>query len=179
MTSSVDYSPKPIFSLADTGRETPPVGLIAPGRYVQGPRLLDHLDRFLALLPSARPAIFISDGGLRRHGEQLLDGLRDAQIEATVEIFQGECSLSEIDRAVASLQERQPRAHSGGQPRAAFRQPDRGRRRQMPGRRQMRCGPAGRAGGHLPHDRLHRRALLCSVGDLLRRRDRPGRRIFP
>ena len=114
MTSSVDYSPKPIFSLADTGRETPPVGLIAPGRYVQGPRLLDHLDRFLALLPSARPAIFISDGGLRRHGEQLLDGLRDAQIEATVEIFQGECSLSEIDRAVASLQERQPRATAAG-----------------------------------------------------------------
>ncbi len=104
MTSSVEYSPKPIFSLADTGREMPPIGLIGPGRYVQGPGLLNHLSRFLALIPSTRPAIFISAGGLRRHGEQLLDALRDAHIEATVEIFQGECSYAEIDRAVASLQ---------------------------------------------------------------------------
>ena len=116
MTSSVDdsaplssrgafnYSPKPIFSLADTGREMPPVGLIGPGRYAQGPGLLSHLGRFLALIPSTRPAIFISAGGRRRHGEQLLDGLRDANIKATVEIFQGECSYTEIERAVASLQ---------------------------------------------------------------------------
>ena len=104
MTSNIDYSPRPLFSLADTGRETPPVGLIAPARYVQGPDLLDHLGRFLALVPSIRPAVYISAGGLRRHGEQLLNGLRTLQIEAVVEIFDGECSHSEIERAAASLQ---------------------------------------------------------------------------
>ena len=104
MTSNADFSPKPIFSLADTGRETPPTGLIAPARYVQGPDLLDHLGRFLALVPSSRPAVYISAGGLRRHGEQLLGGLSAMQIEATVEIFEGECSYSEIERASTSLQ---------------------------------------------------------------------------
>lgn len=102
------FSPKPLFSLTDTDRAMPPVGLIAPGRYVQGPGLLDHLSRFLALVPSTRPAIFISAGGLRRHGEQLLHGLREAGMEPTVEVFQGECSYEEIERAIASLQ-----AHKG------------------------------------------------------------------
>ena len=103
MTTNNDFSPKPIFSLADTGRETPPTGLIAPARYVQGPDLLDHLGRFLALVPSTRPAVYISAGGLRRHGEQLLGGLRAMQIEAAVEIFEGECSYAEIERAASSL----------------------------------------------------------------------------
>ena len=71
---------------------------------MQGPDLLDHLGRFLALVPSTRPAVYISAGGLRRHGEQLLNGLRALQIEAAVEIFEGECSHSEIERAAASLQ---------------------------------------------------------------------------
>ena len=104
MTSKIDYSPRPLFSLADTGRETPPVGLISPARYVQGPDLLDHLGRFLSIVPSTRPAVYISPGGLRRHGDQLLDGLRAIQIAAAVEIFGGECSHSEIERAAASLQ---------------------------------------------------------------------------
>ena len=103
MTTNNDFSPKPLFSLADTGRQTPPTGLIAPARYVQGPDLLDHLGRFLALVPSTRPAVYISAGGLRRHGEQLLAGLRALQIEATVEIFEGECSYAEIERAASSL----------------------------------------------------------------------------
>jgi glycerol dehydrogenase len=104
MTSNTDFSPKPIFSLADTGREMPPTGLIAPARYVQGPGLLDHLGCFLELVPSTRPAVYISAGGLRRHGEQLLSGLSAMQIEATVEVFEGECSYSEIERASSSLQ---------------------------------------------------------------------------
>ncbi len=103
MTTKIDFSPKPIFSLDDTGRETPPTGLIAPARYVQGPDLLDHLGRFLPLVPSTRPAVYISAGGLRRHGEQLIVGLRAMQIEAAVEIFEGECSYTEIERAAASL----------------------------------------------------------------------------
>ncbi len=103
MTTNIDFSPKPIFSLADAGREAPPTGLIAPARYVQGPDLLDHLGRFLPLVPSARPAVYISAGGLRRHGEKLLAGLRAIQIEGQVEIFEGECSFSEIERAAASL----------------------------------------------------------------------------
>ena len=106
MTTNIDFSPKPIFSLADSGREAPPTGLIAPARYVQGPDLLDHLGRFLPLVPSARPAVYISAGGLRRHGEKLLAGLRAIQIEGQVEIFEGECSLSEIERAAASLRAR-------------------------------------------------------------------------
>ena len=168
MTSNIDYSPRPIFSLADTGRETPPVGLIAPARYVQGPDLLDHLGRFLALVPSTRPAVYISAGGLRRHGERLLNGLRALQIEAEVEIFDGECSHSEIERAAASLQAQNTPfdcliAVGGG-----------------------KCLDAGKCVAaqprntrrHLPHNRLDRRALLCLVGHLHRRRHRPRRPVF-
>lgn len=104
MTTQSIFSPRPIFSLAGTDRSTPPVALIAPGRYVQGPDLLPHLSHFLQLLPSTRPAVYISPGGRERHGQLLLDGLRAAQIDAAVEIFQGECSFAEIERAVASLQ---------------------------------------------------------------------------
>lgn len=103
MAANTDFSPKPIFSLAGVDRQTPPTGLIAPARYVQGPDLLDHLGRFLPMVPSTRPAIYISAGGLRRHGGQLMDGLRAMQIDAQVEIFEGECSFSEIERAAASL----------------------------------------------------------------------------
>lgn len=103
MTTQIDFSPKPIFSLEGTDRDTPPTGLIAPARYVQGPGLLDQLGVFLKLVPSTRPAVYISSGGMRRHGEQLLSGLRAMQIEAAVEIFEGECSYTEIERAAASL----------------------------------------------------------------------------
>jgi len=103
MTTQIDFSPKPIFSLEGTDRDTPPTGLIAPARYVQGPGLLDQLGVFLELVPSTRPAVYISAGGMRRHGEQLLGGLRAMHIEAAVEIFEGECSYTEIERAAASL----------------------------------------------------------------------------
>ena len=103
MTTQIDFSPKPIFSLEGTDRDTPPTGLIAPARYVQGPGLLDQLGVFLELVPSTRPAVYISAGGVRRHGEQLLSGLRAMHIEAAVEIFEGECSYTEIERAAASL----------------------------------------------------------------------------
>ena len=103
MTTQIDFSPKPIFSLEGTDRDTPPTGLIAPARYVQGPGLLDQLGVFLELVPSTRPAVYISAGGMRRHGEQLLSGLRAMHIEAAVEIFEGECSYTEIERAAASL----------------------------------------------------------------------------
>ncbi len=103
MTTQIEFSPKPIFSLEGTDRDTPPTGLIAPARYVQGPGLLDQLGVFLELVPSTRPAVYISPGGMRRHGEQLLSGLRAMHIEATVEIFEGECSYTEIERAAASL----------------------------------------------------------------------------
>ena len=103
MTTQIDFSPKPIFSLEGTDRDTPPTGLIAPARYVQGPGLLDQLGVFLELVPSTRPAVYISAGGMRRHGEQLLSGLRAMHIEAAVAIFEGECSYTEIERAAASL----------------------------------------------------------------------------
>ena len=106
MTAGPEYSPKPIFSLEETGRETPPFGLIAPARYVQGPGLLDELGHFLALVPSTRPAVLISAGGLRRHREQLLAGLGAMESEPVFEVFEGQCCLSEIERAAASLRAR-------------------------------------------------------------------------
>ncbi|MDE0428159.1 MAG: glycerol dehydrogenase [Caldilineaceae bacterium] len=107
MTAGPDYTPKTIFSLEERGRETPPFGLIAPARYVQGPGLLDELGHFLALVPSRRPAVLISAGGLRRHREQLLAGLGAMDSEPVFEIFEGQCCLSEIERAAASLRARE------------------------------------------------------------------------
>jgi glycerol dehydrogenase len=82
--------------------------LIAPHRYIQGDRILAHLGRYLALLPSTRAAILISPGGQQRDGARLVASLRQAEIDAVLVTFQGECSAEEVTRVVGVLQATAP-----------------------------------------------------------------------
>jgi glycerol dehydrogenase len=65
--------------------------------------VLDHLGRYLSILPSRRAAVLISEGGQVRLGERITDSLNRVGIEMVVEMFGGECSISEIDRVTGAL----------------------------------------------------------------------------
>jgi len=103
MSSPTPYLPKAVFSVQDGPHTSVPRALIAPSRYIQGDRILDHLGRYLSIVPSKRAAILISEGGQRRLGERLLKSLNSAQVESTVVTFQGECSYEEVHRVVETL----------------------------------------------------------------------------
>jgi glycerol dehydrogenase-like iron-containing ADH family enzyme len=92
MSSSTPYFPQVVFSVQNGPYTSVPRALIAPSRYIQGDRILDHLGRYLSIVPSKRAAILISEGGQRRFGERLLKSLNRAQVESTVVTFLGECS---------------------------------------------------------------------------------------
>ena len=96
------FSPSP-FSVEDISQPSVPRVLIAPHRYIQGEGILDHLGRYLSIISSKRAAIFISEGGQRRLGKRILQSLKQAQVQSIVEIFRGECSTEEVDRAAAVL----------------------------------------------------------------------------
>lgn len=103
MSHPAPYSPAEVFSCEHGPRPCVPRVLIAPSRYIQGEGTLDHLGRYLSLLPARRPALLLSSGSLRREGARILEGLRSHGLEAEAVVFQGECSVAEVERAVATL----------------------------------------------------------------------------
>ena len=78
--------------------------IIAPRRYIQGDGVLDHLGRYLSIIHSTRPALLITEGGLKRIGQRILISLKQAQIEPITLIFEGECTDEEVERHVNQLQ---------------------------------------------------------------------------
>ena len=98
------YIPQTVFSVEEGAHVCVPRALIAPNRYIQGDRTLDHLGRYLLIVPSKRAAILISEGGQQRYGERLAKSLNRAQVESTVVTFQGECSHEEVNRVAEILQ---------------------------------------------------------------------------
>ncbi|MEM7345435.1 MAG: glycerol dehydrogenase, partial [Chloroflexota bacterium] len=100
MTSS--YKPGAIFS---TDNYIPRV-MIAPSRYIQGPDALEHLGRYLSLIPAKKVGLLITEGGQQRFGTRINQTLRAADIEPTVEIFQDECSYEEAERAATTLRQK-------------------------------------------------------------------------
>jgi len=107
MPSAPPYMPQAVFAPDSSGTAVPRV-MIAPQRYIQGDGVIDGLGRYLSLVPSRRAGILISAGGQRREGARILAGLRAAGIEPTVATFGGECSLEEIEKAVATLRAASP-----------------------------------------------------------------------
>ena len=108
MSTPVDYKPGSVFSIEEGNNASVPRVFIAPNRYIQGDGILDHLGRYLTIVPSRNAAILISEGGRRRVGERLLVSLSDAQIDSAFITFDGECSLEEIDRIVDILLKQAP-----------------------------------------------------------------------
>ena len=103
MSSPATYIPGSIFSVEEGENTSVPRVFIAPHRYIQGDGILDHLGRYLTIVPSKQAAILISEGGRRRIGERLEESLNNAQIDSVVITFNGECSREEVDRIAGLL----------------------------------------------------------------------------
>ena len=101
MVTFDDFSPQRIFSVEDPDQPSVPRVLIAPQRYIQGEGILDHLGRYLSIIPAQRPAVLISEGGQKRFGERVLQSLKQAEGRPVVETFRGECSIEEVERVAA------------------------------------------------------------------------------
>ena len=106
------FVPQAIFSVEDTDQPNVPRVLIAPHRYIQGEGILDHLGRYLSIIPSERSAVLISEGGQERFGERILQSLKQAEIRPVEETFRGECSTEEVERVVAVLRSVTPQVDS-------------------------------------------------------------------
>ncbi len=61
------FSPHALFGAGISAVDgMPPQVLAAPSRYIQGDGVLNHLGRYLTVVPTRRTAILISAGGPRR-----------------------------------------------------------------------------------------------------------------
>jgi len=103
MANPVPYSPADVFSCEHGADRCVPRVLIAPARYVQGEGTLDHIGRYLSVLPSRHPAVLMSAGSRRRDGARILESLRIHGLGAEVALFEGECSTAQVERVVAQL----------------------------------------------------------------------------
>jgi len=98
-----EYFPQEVFA-GDASPQHSPRTIIAPHRYIQGDGVLDHLGRYLSIVPSRRPAILITEGGMKRVGDRIITSLRKAGMDHEILIFEGECSDEEVERHVKRLQ---------------------------------------------------------------------------
>ena len=72
--------------------------LVSPQRYIQGAGALDHLGRYLSLLPGNRVGLLTSAGGSKRRGARLIEVLKKSGITAFSVLYDG-------DAAYRALQE--------------------------------------------------------------------------
>jgi glycerol dehydrogenase len=103
MTHMEPFFPERIFSVATDGNQDSPRVLISPHRYIQGRDVLDHLGRYLSILPSRRPVVLMTEGSRQRIGAKIDASLKRAGIETHIEIFRGECSYEEIERVAGAI----------------------------------------------------------------------------
>jgi glycerol dehydrogenase len=104
MSTHEPFFPEFIFAGLSTDLTTPPRVFISPHRYIQGKDAMDRLGRYIAILPSRRPMVLITEGGNRRFGQRIMESFWGTDVEARVEIFGGECSTEEVERIVNVIQ---------------------------------------------------------------------------
>lgn len=101
--SASTFVPGKVFSIEEGAEKNVPRVFISPQRYIQGANVLDHLGRYLSIVPCRNPVIFITKGGEKRHGRQLIQSLESAGIKPEFINFDKECSLVEIERLAQEL----------------------------------------------------------------------------
>jgi glycerol dehydrogenase len=100
---SAAFLPSEVFSPAGRAEQPRPRVFLSPARYVQGPGVIRGVGRYLSLIKARRAALLMTQRGIRSDGGALLEGLREAGVEAVPCTFHGECSLEEIAAHVAAL----------------------------------------------------------------------------
>jgi glycerol dehydrogenase len=92
------YIPETMFGIKTGPNETIPRAMISPARYIQGVGVLDHLGRYLELVPGKNVAILISENGQKRFGERIRASLKNAKVRFVIGQFGGECSIEEVTK---------------------------------------------------------------------------------
>jgi len=103
MSDLTPYAPSTIFACEQGQQRCVPRVLIAPSRYIQGDGTLDHLGRYLSIVPARCPALLLSAGSQRREGARILKSLRASGLDAELVVFGGECSVGEVERVTTLL----------------------------------------------------------------------------
>lgn len=95
---STTYFPQPVFGAAAGSRV-----LAAPPKYIQGPGVLQHVAGFFAASGFSRLGILASQRGHATQAKTIAVQLGAAGTEVVSSVFQGECSLEEIEAQAGSL----------------------------------------------------------------------------
>ncbi|MEC8348240.1 MAG: glycerol dehydrogenase [Pseudomonadota bacterium] len=98
--STRPYLPAKIFSSRD---EITPRVMVAPQRYIQGPGVLNHINRYMSLLNVKRVGILASRRGQAAEGQRISKRLSNDSIDCIPAVFAGECSLEEVEKHVRAL----------------------------------------------------------------------------
>src|SRR5436309_9335837 len=92
------YVPETMFGIKTGPNETIPRAMISPARYIQGDGVLDHLGRYLELVPGKNVGILISANGQERFGERIRASMKNAKVRFVIAQFGGECSIEEVTK---------------------------------------------------------------------------------
>ncbi len=103
MSTLAPYSPQELFSGTADERQEPPRVLIFPHRYIQGNGIIDRLGHYLSVISSCRPAVLMTEGGEKRFGDRVEKSFSSVGKETRTEIFEGECSIEEVERLAGVL----------------------------------------------------------------------------
>ncbi|MBL6903921.1 MAG: glycerol dehydrogenase [Pseudomonadales bacterium] len=87
------------------GDHMPPLVMAAPQRYIQGPGAISRIGRYIGIINVKRAAILASRRAIVAEGARVTESLHSNHIESVDCIFDGECSLPEIEKHVAALKD--------------------------------------------------------------------------
>jgi glycerol dehydrogenase len=88
------------------GDHMPPLVMAAPQRYIQGPGVISRIGRYIGIINVKRAAILASRRAIVAEGARVTESLHSNHIESVDCIFDGECSLPEIEKHVAALKDK-------------------------------------------------------------------------
>jgi len=91
------FMPATIYA-AGAANDAPPMVMIAPSKYIQGPGVIDEVGTYLGIYGCKRAAILASSRGHRTQAARVADSLVSSGAASVLAVFDGECSLAEIDR---------------------------------------------------------------------------------
>jgi glycerol dehydrogenase len=96
------FSAKKLYGEGD---HMPPLVMAAPQRYIQGPGVISRIGRYIGIINAKRAAILASKRAIVAEGARVTESLHSNHIESVDCIFDGECSLPEIEKHVAALKD--------------------------------------------------------------------------
>ena len=96
------FSAKKLYGEGD---HMPPLVMAAPQRYIQGPGVISRIGRYIGIINVKRAAILASRRAIVAEGARVTESLQSNHIESVDCIFDGECSLQEIEKHVAALKD--------------------------------------------------------------------------